>query len=355
MASGTDSPSGLDATSSLELALDQAIAKCFAGAPERAAKKRRNTPVQNFAVGASEQAHTPTENLRGASSTALAVPSRETALMRPPPRLRWRGIEVSDEFQEYAARVARGEELEPYRGAVLSRPCPEFPWGAVRERQTLLPPARPSLPPVSVSIAPPPPRSEPTVYPERGRALKTALWLAGAVSSIIGALGVGAGATSTAGNDFDDLAPDPNELTRKPSPAATAARADGSASNLDAAPELDQSLRERQLASLAADNAGAAANAKPIAPGPVRSLTPRTFPAPLAAPRQPSAAANGPGSVRASSAPPSSAQRLTIPSPASLPAGELPRGIVTMARPAERSDGVASSDDSTLFSERAPF
>src|SRR5688572_25334325 len=129
MASGTDGPSGLDATSSLEIALDQAIARRYAAAPERSGKKRRNTPVQNFAVGADAQAHTPTEKLRERTSTALAVPSRDTSLMRPPARLRWKGIEVSDEFQEYAARVARGEELAPYRGPVLSRPIAEFPWG----------------------------------------------------------------------------------------------------------------------------------------------------------------------------------------------------------------------------------
>src|SRR5687767_7404186 len=158
MASGTDGPSGLDATSSLELALDMAIARRFSGAPERGGKKRRNTPVQNFAVGANAQAqaqaHTPTDKLVERPSTALAVPSRETSLMRPPARLRWKGIEVTDEFQEYAARVARGEELAPYRGPVLSRPSAEFPWSVAPPERQLLPPERLSLAPVRPSFAP---------------------------------------------------------------------------------------------------------------------------------------------------------------------------------------------------------
>ncbi|HTV22867.1 MAG TPA: hypothetical protein VMG12_29455, partial [Polyangiaceae bacterium] len=292
MGSGIDSPSGLESTSSLELALDQAIAARYAGVDvsERAPKKRRSTPTQNFAVVASrsdvqqrrdEQEHTPTENLRGRTSTALAVlPPSGSGLMRPPARLRWKGIEVSDEFQEYAARVERGEDLEPYRGAVLSRPCAEFPWSAPREQQMLPPPdrdsllpQRPSFAPVAMSIAPPPPVSESSMYPERGRALKTALWLAGAVSSIVGALGVGAGATNTTGNEFDDHSPDPRKLT--PTPAAAAVvRDEAVASSLDDAPPLPASIGERQLDSLAA---ASAANAKPASIAPTRPFAPSPF------------------------------------------------------------------------------
>jgi hypothetical protein len=362
MASGNDGPSGLDATSSLELALDQAIARRFAGGSERPSKKRRNTPVQNFAVGANAEAHTPTENLRGQSSTALAVPSRDTSLMRPPARLRWRGIEVSDEFQEYAARVARGEDLAPYRGPVLSRPSAEFPWSVAPPERQLLPPARPSLAPVRPSLAPvsmainASPVSEPTVYPERGRALKTALWLAGAVSSIVGALGVGAGATNTDASEFDDLTS--GKLAREPAPPAAAARDEALASSLDDA-ALDGSIGERQLASLAAANAKAEADAKVdanarVTPPPARSLTPTPFVSPLTSRPLP-ATTNAPASRPSS--PPASAPRLSIPPAGPAPsAGDSMRGgVITTARPSDGRDALSSSNGGSLFSDRPSF
>lgn len=43
-------------------------------------------------------------------------------------QLRWKGIDVSDDFLRYAARVARGEQLTPYRGQVLARASVDFPW-----------------------------------------------------------------------------------------------------------------------------------------------------------------------------------------------------------------------------------
>ena len=43
-------------------------------------------------------------------------------------RLRWRGLDVSDEFHQYAQRIARGEKLPPYAGQVLAQPDPRFPW-----------------------------------------------------------------------------------------------------------------------------------------------------------------------------------------------------------------------------------
>lgn len=351
-----------------------AIARRFSGAPERSGKKRRNTPVQNFAVGANAQAeaqaHTPTDKLVERPSTTLAVPSRETSLMRPPARLRWKGIEVSDEFQEYAARVARGEELAPYRGPVLSRPSAEFPWSVAPPELQLLPPERPSLAPARPSFAPvafsigAAPISEPTVYPERGRALKTALWLAGAMSSIIAALGVGAGATHTDSSEFDEFVPDPAKLTQKPAAAAAAAaRDEGLASSLDEAIDLEGSIGQRQLASLAAANAKLDAEAKAAAP-PARSLTPSPLGAPLAArpraasslPTTPSPTSAPPSSARPSSPPPSSA-RLSIPPAGPVPtAGDHTRsGVVTTARPADGRDAAASSDNGSLFSERPSF
>jgi hypothetical protein len=43
-------------------------------------------------------------------------------------RLRWKGLEVSDEFRTYADRVARGEDLPPFTGKILAEPDPAFPW-----------------------------------------------------------------------------------------------------------------------------------------------------------------------------------------------------------------------------------
>jgi hypothetical protein len=44
------------------------------------------------------------------------------------PRLKWRGMDASAELREYAARVASGEDLPPYRGPILA--SGEFPWPA---------------------------------------------------------------------------------------------------------------------------------------------------------------------------------------------------------------------------------
>lgn len=43
-------------------------------------------------------------------------------------RLRWKGLDVSDEFRRYAERVAQGEDLPPYEGRILAEPHPKFPW-----------------------------------------------------------------------------------------------------------------------------------------------------------------------------------------------------------------------------------
>jgi hypothetical protein len=38
------------------------------------------------------------------------------------PRLTWRGLDASPELREYAARIAAGEELPPFRGPILASP-----------------------------------------------------------------------------------------------------------------------------------------------------------------------------------------------------------------------------------------
>jgi hypothetical protein len=51
------------------------------------------------------------------------------ALPMKPTRLRWKGLDVSEEFKAYADRVGRGEDLPPFEGRVLAEPNPAFPWG----------------------------------------------------------------------------------------------------------------------------------------------------------------------------------------------------------------------------------
>lgn len=80
--------------------------------------------------------------LAGGAALEVSGP-RPGALSRAPGRLRWRGHEVSEEFQRYAERVASGEELAPYRGQVLARPCVDSPWGAPEPPPP--PPARRSV------------------------------------------------------------------------------------------------------------------------------------------------------------------------------------------------------------------
>jgi hypothetical protein len=61
---------------------------------------------------------------------ALAVPDDSSARERRlSTRLRWKGLDVSDEFRKYAERVARGEDLPPFEGPVLADPNAAFPFG----------------------------------------------------------------------------------------------------------------------------------------------------------------------------------------------------------------------------------
>ena len=52
-------------------------------------------------------------------------------------RLRWKGIDVTDEFRQYAERVAQGEDLPPYAGQILAAPHPSFPWEPEAQRKAL--------------------------------------------------------------------------------------------------------------------------------------------------------------------------------------------------------------------------
>ena len=60
-----------------------------------------------------------------AHQMVLAKPAVEQSSLVP---LRWRGLPLSEEFQQYALRVARGENLAPYRGPVLADGSQQLPW-----------------------------------------------------------------------------------------------------------------------------------------------------------------------------------------------------------------------------------
>jgi len=63
------------------------------------------------------------------------APSALVTTKRGSGKLRWKGLEVSDEFRSYAERVARGEDLPPYKGRILAEPDAAFPWEpAARKR-----------------------------------------------------------------------------------------------------------------------------------------------------------------------------------------------------------------------------
>jgi hypothetical protein len=297
MRSGHNSSRELDSSSSLEIALDQAIAHRFSSVQERSTKKRRNSPVP--------------------TSLALTVTSKETTLALVPARLIWRGIEVPDEFQEYAARVARGEQLAPYRGVVLSRHCPEFPWSSAPAPSTTSP--TPTLP----------------EYPKRGRSLKTLLTIVAAVGSVVGALGVGAGGKAM--TVADTFARSPVQASAALTPAPTAVDARSAAVLESAAPDalLGAVTPELEPSTLAPE----APNALPVtAPQrPVRS--PELQRPPLAR----TTAAPGKSPLLDPS-------RLTLPStPATTASPSRNPGTLATAVP------VPSLRDSTLFSEKAPF
>jgi hypothetical protein len=304
MRSGSNSSRELDSSSSsssLEIALDQAIAHRFSTARERSDKKRRNSPVP--------------------TSLALTVTSKETALALVPSRLVWRGIEVSDEFQEYAARVARGEQLAPYRGAVLSRACPEFPWGTPSTRAL---------------TAPTPTLRE---YPKRGRALETTLCLLAAVGSVVGALSLGAGGPVTgATNDIAETYQATAALT--PSPPIP--------------PKAIETPSPAELESTAQDDALTPAAALPepstpaVAPDEVKALAPAAPPRPARAPnlvRPPEVRATVPAETSPS------ASRLTIPPLTPPTAATSSRNAHVPATPAP----APSLRDTTLFSDKPSF
>ncbi len=83
------------------------------------------------------RAHGPAAEYGPAAESGVTLRAQPSD--RATPRLMWRGVEVSPELQEYAARVQRGEAVGPYRGPILSEPkAPHRPtdleaWPAMSE------------------------------------------------------------------------------------------------------------------------------------------------------------------------------------------------------------------------------
>ena len=79
-------------------------------------------------------------------------------------------------------RVARGEQLAPYRGQVLARPTPEFPWSEPRQESE---------------------HTSTEALPRfRSRGPRVAAWLFGVGALVMAAVGIGSGTSAE-----DELAP----------------------------------------------------------------------------------------------------------------------------------------------------
>ncbi|HWO11655.1 MAG TPA: hypothetical protein VNN80_19305 [Polyangiaceae bacterium] len=155
MGNGIEGSFELDGATPLELALDRATEQYTAALQERRSRRRGHG--------------------RAASTAGLVVHTEQSLV---PARLSWRGIEVTEEFQEYATRVARGEQLAPYRGQVLARPCAEFPWRAPRAEYTDTEPL---------------PRAHARA---QSRAPRVTFGIIGLVSLVMAAVGIGSGTAS---------------------------------------------------------------------------------------------------------------------------------------------------------------
>lgn len=176
-------------------------------------------------------------------------------------RLRWKGLDVSDEFRDYAERIARGEDLPPFEGRVLAEPNAAFPWGSLSRNE----------PPALASAAP-------AARPGRGGQL--ALWTSAAVvMALLGwsvALKVQAidppGALLDVGADAPAIDSVPGELPAAPSsdlsPPESVARASGEAA-ANVSPPIEQA---------------------PSAPAELATVAPASVPAAVIAPAGPLAA-----------------------------------------------------------------
>jgi hypothetical protein len=238
MGDGIDSPE-LERATPLELALDRATEQYMASMQERRGGRRSAA--------------------RASTSTAMVVANDEVL----PARLSWRGIEVTEEFQEYAMRVSRGEQLEPFRGQVLARPCPEFPWSEPANEQE---------------------HTSTEELPRfRSRGPRVAAWLFGIGAVVMAGLGIGSG-TANSGDQQDPfvLPPTTTSLALRP----TARELDAPSSLTEPETRIASAIESALAHAVPAETH--AARALP-GPGLGSSLVPPRLPAASAPPALPRA------------------------------------------------------------------
>ena len=101
--------------------------------------KRGIHPVEQMVDAAIDRIAREREAAHPGHALALApkesAPSALATTRRGQGKLRWKGLEVSDEFRSYAERVARGEDLPPYKGRILAEPDAAFPWEPAARRR----------------------------------------------------------------------------------------------------------------------------------------------------------------------------------------------------------------------------
>ncbi|HEU4578182.1 MAG TPA: hypothetical protein VFS67_08010 [Polyangiaceae bacterium] len=95
----------------------------------RDGRPREVSAQEALALVSSEGASTSLAAAAAAASASTGSARRANA------RLRWKGLEVSEEFRSYADRVARGEDLPPFKGKILAEPDAEFPWDPKAQRR----------------------------------------------------------------------------------------------------------------------------------------------------------------------------------------------------------------------------
>jgi hypothetical protein len=89
-------------------------------------------PVEQMvdaAIDRIEREYAATHGVNVGEALAVATPDNLSLTRRSSNgRLRWKGLDVSDDFRRYAERVARGEDLPPFAGKILAEPDAVFPW-----------------------------------------------------------------------------------------------------------------------------------------------------------------------------------------------------------------------------------
>ena len=327
MTSGRDGYNELEGASSLEIALDRATERYLSSVQERRDTKRGHAPPPS--LPSSRPSSRPPS--RSAPTTALATMDDVNALSAPL-RLRWKGRTVAPELQEYAARVARGEQLAPYRGPILAQPYDEVPAREHHRTRT----------PVSQNL------------PFKQRSPLRGVWLFGVAGLIMAAIGIGSGIGGPS-EDADPFTPVQTHAALTPAPQVEPTAV---APPAPAEP------------SLAPSSAPASSASPPSAPperaalhGAVARIKPAT-PALAVAPRVPTPPVPAPAPVETVSStmglPPLAAVMPNVPSVSpsapAAPSAPADPGSLDLASALDlASSGRNAEHDSTLFEAQPSF